>query len=96
MAQTPATPLVRFVVGATWSSGYGAEITLTNRGTTAYTAWTLQWDNGPTIASMWNGTHSVSGVQHTVTNASMERSARTGRDRVDRLQRHEHDDEQRR
>lgn len=77
-AQSATAPLVRFVVGTTWNSGYGAEITLTNRGTTPYSAWSIQWDDGPTIASLWNGTHTLSGIHHTVINASWNGSLAPG------------------
>ena len=61
-----AQPEVRFEVGNVWEGGYGASIRIRNRGTTPIVGWTLTWHNGPTIASLWNGTHSVDGIRHTV------------------------------
>jgi GH18 family chitinase len=62
-------PEVRFEVGNVWEGGYGASIQIRNRGAAPIVGWTLAWNHGPTIASLWNGTHSVDGIHHTVQNA---------------------------
>jgi len=48
-----AAVAMRVVSG--WTSGYTAEITITNRGTTAMTGWTLEFDLPATIVNIWNG-----------------------------------------
>jgi len=55
-----------------WSTGFGANIAITNTGSTAINGWTLQFSfaNGQTVTQGWNGTFSQTGSAVTVTNVS--------------------------
>jgi hypothetical protein len=64
-----APPLVTFAVTSSWDTGYNGEIRIQNRDTTPIPTWQLVFDNGPVISSLWNGTHTLDGVRHTVNNA---------------------------
>ncbi len=59
-------PVVRFTIGGTWTGGYGATISIENSGGAAIENWQLEFAGGPTITSLWNGTHSVADGVHTV------------------------------
>ncbi|ACU73021.1 cellulose-binding family II [Catenulispora acidiphila DSM 44928] len=71
----PATAscAVHYAVSSSWSGGFGAAITITNRSATAISAWTLKFtwpDPGEAVQSGWNGTWSQSGSAVTVVNAA--------------------------
>ncbi len=68
-AAVSAPPLVTFAVTSSWDTGYNGEIRIQNRDTTPIPSWQLVFDNGPVISSLWNGTHTLDGVRHTVHNA---------------------------
>ena len=68
-AASAAPPLVTFAVTSSWDGGYNGEIHIENRANSAIASWQLGFDNGPVISSLWNGTHMLDGVRHTVTNA---------------------------
>ncbi|MGQ4437575.1 cellulose binding domain-containing protein, partial [Streptomyces sp. SAS_260] len=55
-----------------WGSGFTADLTLTNRGTTAIDGWTLAYGytGNQQLANGWNGTWSQAGRTITVKNAS--------------------------
>ncbi|MFI9004411.1 glycoside hydrolase family 48 protein [Streptomyces sp. NPDC053541] len=55
-----------------WGSGFTAELTLTNRSTTALNGWTLGYSyaGDQKLSNGWNGTWTQSGKNVTVTNAS--------------------------
>jgi len=64
---------VHYAVNSSWSGGFGATITMTNKGTTAINPWTLTFTfpaSGESVQGGWNGTWSVSGQQVTVNAAS--------------------------
>ena len=64
---------VHYAVSSTWSGGFGAAITLTNRAATATSSWTLTWTwpaTGEAVSSGWDGQFTQSGLDVTVTNAS--------------------------
>jgi len=64
---------VHYALSSTWSGGFGAAITITNRAATATSAWTLTWTwpaQGEAVSDGWNGTYTQSGLNVTVTNAS--------------------------
>jgi Cellulose binding domain/Fibronectin type III domain len=64
---------VHYAVSSSWPGGFGASVTLTNKGPAAINGWTLTftWPNsGEGIQSGWNGNWSQSGSTVTVTNAS--------------------------
>jgi cellulose binding protein with CBM2 domain len=71
---------VSFAPTSTWSSGYGATVTITNRGTTTPAHWTVTFDlpTGTTVSSLWNGTVSHSGNHYTVVNASFNGTVKPG------------------
>ncbi|NBX37281.1 MAG: hypothetical protein EBR10_08685 [Planctomycetes bacterium] len=62
-------PLVTFVKNNSWDGGYNGSIIITNRAATAMQDWRAEWDNGPTVASAWNGTYSFSSGHATLINA---------------------------
>jgi hypothetical protein len=67
-----ASCAVHYVVSSSWSGGFGASITMTDKGTSAINNWTLTfaWPNsGEAVQSGWNGTWSQSGQNVTVVNA---------------------------
>ncbi|VBA35660.1 PE-PGRS family protein PE_PGRS26 [Mycobacterium attenuatum] len=57
---------------AQWNSGFTANYTITNTGTTPLTNWQLQFDlpTNESITNLWNGQVSQSGSHYTVTPAS--------------------------
>ena len=64
---------VHYAISSSWSGGFGAAITITNRATTAVNGWTLtfSWpDAGEGVQSGWNGTWTQAGQTVTVTNAA--------------------------
>jgi len=61
---------VHYAVSSTWPGGFGASITLTNKGTSAINNWvlTFTWPAaGEGVQSGWNGTWTQSGQNVTVT-----------------------------
>jgi len=64
---------VHYAVSSSWAGGFGAAVTLTNKGTAALSSWTLTWTwpaSGEAVQQGWNGTFTQSGLNVTVTNAS--------------------------
>ncbi len=64
---------VHYAVSSSWPDGFGANITLTNKGTSAINNWTLTFTwpaAGEAVQSGWNGTWTQSGQNVTVTAAS--------------------------
>jgi hypothetical protein len=60
---------VHYAVNSSWSGGFNAAITITNKGTTAITPWQLTFSfpaSGEAVQGGWNGTWSQSGQQVTV------------------------------
>lgn len=69
-AMLAATVAPSYAVTQNWGSGFEGEITLTNQQTTAVNNWTLAFDYGATITSIWDGSMvSHSGTHYVVTNA---------------------------
>ncbi|GAA2863705.1 large protein [Actinoplanes cyaneus] len=60
-----------YAVTSSWSGGFQAEVTVT-AGATAIRGWTVSWTfpGGQAISQVWNGTHTQSGPNVTVTNAA--------------------------
>ena len=58
-----------------WTSGFVAEVTITNTGTTPITDWvvTFAFSGDQRIAQAWNGTFSQTGTAVTLTHASWNR-----------------------
>ncbi len=63
---------VQYAITNQWPGGFGANVTLTNTGSSAINGWTLTWTfaNGQTITQLWNGTVTQSGSNVSVINAS--------------------------
>ena len=64
---------VHYAVSSSWPGGFGAAITITNKGSTAISPWTLTFAfpaAGETVQGGWNGTWSQTGQDVTVTAAS--------------------------
>jgi hypothetical protein len=64
---------VHYAVSSSWPGGFGASITITNKGTTAISPWTLTFTfpaAGEAVQGGWNGTWSQSGQNVTVQAAS--------------------------
>lgn len=63
---------VTYTVSNQWNTGFTANLTIGNTGTTTIAGWTLVWTfaAGQTLTSTWSGTFSQSGSTVTVTNAS--------------------------
>jgi hypothetical protein len=55
-----------------WSGGFGANIAITNTGSTTWSSWTLKFTfpGGQQVTQLWNGNVSQSGSSVTVTNAA--------------------------
>ncbi|WP_307801986.1 cellulose binding domain-containing protein, partial [Microbispora triticiradicis] len=62
---------VTYTVTSEWPGGFGASVGIQNLGDPV-NGWRLTWSfpAGQTITQLWNGTHTQSGSQVTVTNAS--------------------------
>ncbi|HYN96740.1 MAG TPA: cellulose binding domain-containing protein, partial [Pilimelia sp.] len=62
---------VAYSVQNQWQGGFGANVTVTNLGD-PLTSWRLTWSftAGQTITQLWNGSHTQSGSQVTVSNVS--------------------------
>lgn len=63
---------VDYAVTAQWGGGFGANVTLVNRGSAAINGWTVVWTfpGGQQVGSMWNAAYAQSGAKVTVTNMS--------------------------
>jgi cellulase/cellobiase CelA1 len=64
---------VHYAVNSSWPGGFGAAITITNKGTAAISPWTLTFTfpaAGEAVQGGWNGTWSQSGENVTVNAAS--------------------------
>ncbi|MGP3982386.1 glycoside hydrolase family 48 protein [Streptomyces sp. KR80] len=63
-----------------WGSGFTAELTITNRGTTAIDGWTVAYayPGDQKLSNGWNGTWSQSGKDITVKNAEWNRTVPAG------------------
>ncbi|HEY2882237.1 MAG TPA: cellulose binding domain-containing protein [Pirellulales bacterium] len=65
-----ATVLADYVVTQNWGSGFQGQVKLTNQQTTAVANWTLEFDFGANITSIWDGKIvSHSGSHYTIANA---------------------------
>ena len=60
-----------YAVTSQWSSGFTANVTVANTGSTTSSGWkvTWTWGGGQQITNVWNGVESHSGQSETVTNA---------------------------
>ncbi len=70
---------VNFSIVSAWNTGFEANVTLTNTGTSAITNWVLQFNFGATITQIWNATvQSHSGSQYVIDNAGYNSSIAPG------------------
>jgi hypothetical protein len=71
---------VVYTVSSQWSGGFGANISISNTGTTAINGWTLKFTfpGGQTVTQGWNGNFTQSGSTVTVTNVSYNGSISAG------------------
>jgi hypothetical protein len=63
---------VHYAVASQWQGGFGANITITNTGSTTLNSWTLgfTFPGGQQVTQGWNGVFAQSGANVTVTNVS--------------------------
>ncbi|GIJ51430.1 xylosidase [Virgisporangium aliadipatigenens] len=78
-ARAAAGCRVDYTVSNEWQGGFGAAVKITNLGDPV-NGWNLTWSftAGQTITQLWNGTHTQSGANVTVTNAAYNGSIGTG------------------
>src|SRR5215472_1929299 len=78
MAQTACK--VSYSISNQCSGGFGAALSISNTGTTAWTSWSLTWSfaNGQTVTQIWNGNVTQTGANVTVTNMSYNGSIAAG------------------
>lgn len=71
---------VHYTVTNQWPGGFGANIIITNTGTTTISGWSLKFSfaNGQTITQLWNGSYTQSGGSVTITNLSYNGSLAPG------------------
>ena len=71
---------IHYAVTNQWQGGFGANITITNTGTTAINGWSLRFSfaNGQTITQGWNGNFSQAGAAVTIANLSYNGSIPAG------------------
>src|ERR1700737_3761582 len=71
---------VSYETVTSWGTGYTGQYTTTNDGGDATTGWTLGFrlPAGTSITSLWNGAHTVSSGQVTVTNAGWDGAIQPG------------------
>ncbi|MCX5129572.1 cellulose binding domain-containing protein [Streptomyces sp. NBC_00347] len=69
-----------YTKSSSWSGGYTGTYVITNNTTRAQTGWTLEFDlpAGTTIASLWNGSHTVGGRHVTVKPAAWNKELAAG------------------
>jgi photosystem II stability/assembly factor-like uncharacterized protein len=62
---------VAYTVVNEWSTGFQADVRITNRGPQGINGWTLTWTfpSGQQITQLWNGTYTQTGANVTVGNA---------------------------
>lgn len=65
-AANAESPLVTFSETSSWEGGYNGSITIANRDTEAIDGWVLQYEGGPEITSLWNGTWATDGATTTI------------------------------
>ncbi|MFD8214037.1 cellulase family glycosylhydrolase [Streptomyces sp. NPDC059697] len=59
-------------VSSDWGSGFNADVTVTNTGTTAIGSWTVTWtwSGSQQVTNMWNASYTQSGTTVTAVNAA--------------------------
>ncbi|MEU6538066.1 cellulase family glycosylhydrolase [Streptomyces sp. NPDC047000] len=61
-----------YTVSSDWGSGFNADVTVTNTGTTALSSWkvTWTWPGAQQVTNMWNATYTQTGATVTAVNAA--------------------------
>lgn len=61
---------VNYSITQDWGSGFGADVTITNTGTTTMSDWSITWTwpSGQSVGSLWNASYTQTGSEVTVTN----------------------------
>jgi len=77
-ASVSAQPLVTFEVTSSWEGGYNGAIAIENRSQATIDGWELQYDGGPAVTSLWNGSWSVDGPTTTILNVDWNGSIAPG------------------
>ncbi|WNI20547.1 cellulase family glycosylhydrolase [Streptomyces sp. ITFR-16] len=73
-----------YTVNGDWGDGFGADVTVTNTGTSAGTGWkvTWTWSGSQKVTNMWNATYTQTGsavsVANTAYNGGLAAGAHTG------------------
>jgi hypothetical protein len=76
---TKPVATVVFTETSDWAQGFGANIVLTNTGAAPINGWTLKFNFGPTITSIWNASISSHvGTQYSIVNASYDATIGVG------------------
>ncbi|MER6800481.1 cellulose binding domain-containing protein, partial [Amycolatopsis mediterranei] len=71
-AAAAANLAAAFAQTSVWTSGYGGGYTVTNRGDTAATGWTVEFDlpAGSAVSSSWSSVRTQAGRHYRFTNAT--------------------------
>ncbi|MFC9927225.1 cellulase family glycosylhydrolase [Streptomyces sp. NPDC127190] len=77
---TSASCSATYSVSSDWGSGFNADVTVRNTGTTALSSWkvTWTWSGSQRISTMWNATYTQSGSTVTAVNAPQNGSVPAG------------------
>lgn len=76
---TEQTFETQYTIVSKWSTGYNAEITLTNTGDETIHNWMLEFQTGDKITSLWNGTiHYQEGDIYRIKNAGWNQEIKAG------------------
>jgi len=67
LADADAT--VTFGSAGGWDGGYTGSIVIRNDGSAPIADWRVEWDGGPSVGSLWNGTYTLAGNHAVVVNA---------------------------
>ena len=67
-----ATCTAAYTVSSDWGSGFNADVTVTNTGTTAISSWkvTWTWSGSQQVTNMWNASYTQTGSTVTAVNAA--------------------------
>jgi predicted alpha/beta-hydrolase family hydrolase len=78
-AEAAAGCRVDYALGSQWQGGFGAAVTVTNLGSPV-NGWQVAWSfsGNERITQLWNGSHTQSGTQVSVTNAAWNGVVATG------------------
>ncbi|MEU6508603.1 cellulase family glycosylhydrolase [Streptomyces sp. NPDC046942] len=77
---TAASCSASYAVSSDWGSGFNADVTVTNTGSTALTSWkvTWTWSGAQKVTNMWNASYTQSGSTVTAVNAAQNGSVAAG------------------